>query len=180
MRAQDIIADWPYESREAAQIVIEEHGEPHESAPSMLLWHNVGLTKRLTAWRDFAQHDFPAPHTDSVTTTVDYAVPTPFIAELAEFDGSVTVARTAGEVSATCHDEQANFLALNLMVDIVSGEKTAEEAREYYAKEFLDYRRGLPTPYMQKLRFRVEGEAADPDERILSDEQLEAAEREGT
>lgn len=32
-------------------------------------------------------------------------------------------------------------LALNLMNDIVTGEKTFEEAREYYAKEFLDYRR---------------------------------------
>ncbi len=32
---------------------------------------------------------------------------------VAEFDGSVIVERTAGEVSARCHDEQANFLALN-------------------------------------------------------------------
>src|SRR3546814_9589153 len=36
--------------------------------------------------------------------------------------------------------EQANFLALNLMHDVVTGAKAAKEAREYYAKEFADYR----------------------------------------
>jgi hypothetical protein len=48
---------------------------------------------------------------------------------LAEFDGSVIAERTAGEVSARCHDEHANFLALNLMHDIVTGAKNVEEAR---------------------------------------------------
>jgi hypothetical protein len=53
-------------------------------------------------------------------------------------------------VCARCHDEQANFLALNLMNDIVKGQKSVEEARRYYSKEFLDYRRKKPTPYMDK------------------------------
>ncbi|MBA3562375.1 MAG: hypothetical protein H0W35_06620, partial [Actinobacteria bacterium] len=44
-------------------------------------------------------------------------------------------------------------LALNLMHDIVTGEKNVEEAREYYAKEFLDARRKKPTPYMEELQF---------------------------
>jgi hypothetical protein len=39
-----------------------------------------------------------------------------------------------------CHDEEANFLALNLMHDIVTDSKTVQEARKYYAKEFVDYR----------------------------------------
>ncbi|MGH2381269.1 MAG: hypothetical protein ACRDG7_08620, partial [Candidatus Limnocylindria bacterium] len=99
---------------------------------------------------------------------------------LAEFDGSVICERTAGEVSARCHDEQANFLALNLMHDIVTDAKTVQAARDYYAKEFADYRRKKPTPYMDGLKFRVPaGQQADPDERVLSDADLEAAKREG-
>ena len=95
-------------------------------------------------------------------------------------DGSVIVERTAGEVSARCHDEQANFLALNLMHDIVTGRRTADEARAYYAKEFLDYRRGKPTPYMERLRFPPGDEsAADPDRRVLSDDDMQRAVREG-
>jgi hypothetical protein len=99
---------------------------------------------------------------------------------LAGFDGSAMVDRTAGEVSARCHDEQANFLALNLMHDIVTGAKNVQEARQYYAKEFADYRRKNPTPYMEKLRFTpADQNAADPDVRLLSEEDLEAAKRAG-
>ena len=90
------------------------------------------------------------------------------------------VERTAGEVSARCHDEEANRLALNLMHDIVTGAKTVQEARDYYAKEFADYRRKRPTPYMEKLHFAPPGGGtADPDQRVLSDAQLEQAKREG-
>ncbi len=83
--------------------------------------------------------------------------------------------RTVGEVSARCHDEQANSLALNLMHDIVTGEKNVEEAREYYAKEFLDARRKRPTPYMEELQFEPGTGTADPDEHLLFDEELEQA-----
>lgn len=65
-------------------------------------------------------------------------------------------------MSARCHDEEANTLALNLMHDFVTGEKDIQQARDYYAKEFLG-----------------EGKAADPDERMLSDKQLSEAEAEG-
>jgi hypothetical protein len=58
----------------------------------------------------------------------------------------VVINRTTGEASARCHDLEANSLALNLMHDIVTGTKTWQQARAYYAKEVLDYRRKLPTP----------------------------------
>jgi hypothetical protein len=128
----------------------------------------------------FYPHDFPAPHIDSVESVIDYRVPPEKFSGLAAFDGSVIVERTAGEVSARCHDEQANFLALNLMHDIVTGAKTIQEARDYYAKEFADYRRKLPTPYMDGLRFTPgDRNAADPDTRMLSDEDLAQAVQEG-
>jgi hypothetical protein len=147
---------------------------------SRLIWHKPGPWKRIVASRMFWAHNFPAPHIDAVESVIDYRVPPDKFTPLAEFDGSVIVERTAGEVSARCHDEQANFLALNLMHDIVTGAKTAQEARDYYAKEFADYRRKKPTPYMEKLHFTpANGDAADPDERVLSDEDLKRAEEEG-
>jgi hypothetical protein len=54
----------------------------------------------------FVEHQFPVPHIDSVESFIDYAVPPEKVSALAEFDGSVIVDRTAGEVSARCHDEQ--------------------------------------------------------------------------
>jgi hypothetical protein len=174
------IERWPEESREAAKLVIDKYGEPDELTETELIWHRPGPWKRMVASKTFFRHNFPAPHIDSVQSVIDYRVPPDKATELAKFDGSVIVERTAGEVSARCHDEEANFLALNLMHDIVTGAKTAEEARQYYAKEFADYRRKKPTPYMQGLRFSPgDGNAADPDQRILSDQDLEAAAAEG-
>jgi hypothetical protein len=179
-QATKLLEGWPEDSREAAQIVIDTYGEPNEATESLLVWHGIGPWKRVVASRMYYEHQFPAPHIDAVESFIDYRVPPDKVSDLARFDGSVVVERTAGEVSARCHDEQANFLALNLMHDIVTGRRDVEDARNYYAQEFLDARRGRPTPYMEKLRFTPgPAEAADPDDRVLSDEQLEQAVQEG-
>lgn len=176
--ATEIVAAWPEEARESANLVLKQYGEPHEATESALTWNQVGSWKRIVAQRAFWKHDFPAPHTDSVETFIDYRVPVEMYTPLAQFDGSVMVERTSGEVSARCHDEQANSLALNLMDDIVTGQKTVTEARDCYAREFLDARRKKPTPYMDELRFTGgTGATADPDERILSAQQLDEAEQ---
>lgn len=177
--AASIIAAWPEESREAAQVVIDAHGEPAELSVSALIWSDTGGWKRIVAQRAFWAHDFPAPHHDSVETFIDYRVPVEKYTAVAEFDGSVMVERTSGEVSARCHDEEANRLALNLMHDIVAGTKDVAEAREYYAKEFIDARRKQPTPYMDRLTFEPQSGAPDADQRVLSDDQLNAATAEG-
>jgi hypothetical protein len=179
--AKEILESWPTESREAAQLVVDKYGEPTEATPTQLVWQDVGAWKRLVATKEYYEHNFPAPHIDAVESFIDYMVPPEMFTPLAEYDGSVVVERTAGEVSARCHDEEANNLALNLMHDIVQGEKSVDEARDYYAKEFLDYRRGNPTPYMEKLHFVPgNGGSGDPDERIISDSDIEKAEAEGS
>jgi len=175
----EIIKSWPEESREAAQLVIDTYGEPQETTPTLLTWLDVGPWKRVLAANVFYDHQFPAPHYDSVESVIDYRVPPEKATELAQFDGSVIVERTAGEASARCHDEQANFLALNLMHDIVTGQKSVADARQYYATEFLDARRQQPTPYMDKLRFTPGERTADPDRRVLSDEDLQQAQQDG-
>lgn len=180
MQGSTVIERWPDESREAARLVIDAHGEPDEATDTFLVWHDVAPWKRLVASRDFFRHEFPAPHIDSVESVIDYRIPPEKFDEIGTFDGSVVVERTAGEVSARCHDEQANNLALNLMHDIVTEARSVEDARRYYAEEFLGYRRKDPTPYMEKLRFEPpSGGTADPDERLLTDEELQQAVEEG-
>jgi hypothetical protein len=176
----DIIRAWPAQSQEAAKLVIDQYGEPDEATASQLLWHRRGEWKRILASKTFWQHAFPAPHQDSIESVIDYRVPPDKFYDLAEFDGSVIAERTAGELSARCHDLEANRLALNLAHDIVTGAKSVSEARNYYAKEFADYRRKRPTPYMAALRFTpADGGTPDPDRRMLSDEELERAKAEG-
>jgi hypothetical protein len=71
-----IIEHWPDESREAAQLVIDKYGEPHEATESLLIWNEVGPWKRMLASRTFHQHEFPAPHIDCGESMIDYHVPT--------------------------------------------------------------------------------------------------------
>jgi hypothetical protein len=169
---------WPEESSEAAQLVIDKYGDPDEATESLLIWNDRGPWKRIVAYREFDSHEFPAPHNDSVESFLQHAVPSDKASEITAFDGSVVVNRTRGELSARCHDEEANQLALNLAHDIVEGRTTVQEAREYYAHEFLAYRKKEPTPYMERLRFTPNGRR-DADERLLSDEQLQEAEQAG-
>ena len=178
-RAADILAEWPEAAREAAQTVVDTYGEPEMATDAELIWTNVGTWKRIVAQRAYWTHDFPAPHTDSVETFVDYQVPAEFYADIARFDGSVMLERTTGEASARCHDEQANRLALNLMHDIVIGAKDVDQARDYYATEFLAGKGDGPTPYMDKLNFEPMTSPADPDTRTLSDAQLQDAKKAG-
>ena len=95
-KGSEIIKAWPEESREAAQLVIDAYGEPHEAIDSLLTWHEVGPWKRVLASKAFFEHQFPAPHFDSVESVIDYPVPPERFSALASFDGSVVVERTAG------------------------------------------------------------------------------------
>src|SRR3546814_17951518 len=49
----------------------------------------------MVASKAFYRHDFPAPHTDSVESVIDYRVPPDKFTALAEFDGGVIAERTA-------------------------------------------------------------------------------------
>ena len=176
-----IPSDWPEESREAAQLVVDAFGEPDESTPTQLVWHEAGPWKRIIATKAFFNHHFPAPHIDCVESVLNFRVPPEKASTIAQFDGSVVIDRTAGEISARCHDVQANSLALNLVHDIVTGARDVQQARDYYAEEFLNARRKGPTPYMDELQFQTQphDDTVDPDERVLSDKDLERAVAEG-
>jgi hypothetical protein len=179
MNSSDVLEEWPDEAREAAQLVVDKYGEPHEATASQLTWFDVGEWKRVIATKTFWPHEFPAPHFDSVESVIDYRADPEAFTALAHFDGSVVAKRTMGELSATCHDEEANRLALNLAYDILTGARDVNDARLYYAKEFLDARRKQPTPYMERLRFTVQTDTPDADERVIAEEQLEQAAEEG-
>lgn len=172
MHGAEVIAKWPKDSAGVAQALIDQHGEPDEMTDSRLIWRGRGKWKEIIAYREMWHHEFPFPHNDSVESVTQYRVPIDKIRHLVEFDGSVTVARTRGHLSATCHDEQANYLALNLAHDIATGIRTVGEAREAYVQNMVDFRAGRPTPYMDDLQFDPQATAADPGVAVTSAHEL--------
>jgi hypothetical protein len=89
-------------------------------------WHRNGSWKRTEITSDAVVHNRPTVHTDSLTQTIDYRVPPPLIGAVAEFDGSVPVDRTRGEVSGRCDSEAANVLGLNMVHERATGNATSQ------------------------------------------------------
>lgn len=165
-----IIAEWPDEPTKIAEKMFDSYGLPNEAAPSELLWYDTGPWKRTELYRDGVPHHFPKKHTDYLKQVINYHVPPEKFDELGQFDGSVYVDRTNGELAAKCDQEAANFLALNLAHDIITDQKSVEEARHEYAVTMVKKMMGASPDYTRGLQFtRPTNDQRDPDESIITD-----------
>lgn len=173
-----IVDDWPTTSAgqlqqpgETAEKMREKYGEPDEATPSRLVWYDNGPWTRTEVYREGTEHRFPVPHLDHLYQYIDYQVPPEKHDVLARFDGSVHAHRTEGELVATCYREAANVLALNLAHDVVTEQKTVDEAREAYAEINAELMAGGEPEYVHDFRFPLPaGDQGDPDVTIVTDE----------
>jgi hypothetical protein len=168
--AMAIIERWPKAPKEGARQMLEQYGPPNEATPTKLFWYQQWPWKRIQITSDVLIHNFPAPHDDFLTQWIDYRVPIDKFEEIARYDGSCLVDRTAGEVAARCDSEAANFITLNLMHEIVTQAKTVEEARKVYADNMAAYTMGRKAPYAERLMFALtqEGTTEDTDEAMIA------------
>jgi len=173
----DILADWPDTGPgnqlpgETAMKMREKYGEPDEATPNRLVWYDNGPWKRTEVHRNGPEHRFPVPHVDHLYQFIDYQVPPERHDDLARFDGSLLLRRTEGEMGVTCHREEANILGLNLAHDVLTGERSVDQAREDYAKLNAKLMAGGSPAYTQRFQFPLpEGDQRDPDVTILGEE----------
>lgn len=148
------IKSWPEASQMAAKEMMDKYGMPNETTQHMLVWYNNGPWKKTTIYDVETKHIFPVDHTDVMEQVINHTVPTNKFNALAAYDGSVSVHRTDGEISAKCDFEGANFLALNLAHDIITDKKTVQAARDFYTtaiKEFVLDKK--TSPYMKSFQF---------------------------
>ena len=163
-----LIEDWPAGPKKTAQQMLKQYGPPNEGSPVRLTWYASGPWKRIEIVPDEIAHNFPAPHTDYVTCWIDYHVPVERFSDLAQYDGSCLLDRTAGEAGARCDSEAANFVTLNLMHEIIIGKRTVDEAREKYAEQMSAYMLGRSAPYAEGFLFEPPtGGTVDLDEAII-------------
>lgn len=148
-----VTADWPARSKAVARLMIRKYGGPQEATPSMLIWHDNGPWKRTIVNRRGAAHLFPQPHGDVLEQVIDYRVPADKADDLARFDGSLIVRRTAGELAAVGDREEANILAINLAHAIVTGKTSAAQARGIYTRDVAAFLAGARPRGMVALRF---------------------------
>jgi hypothetical protein len=158
------IDEWPPSPKEAVSRLVKKYGQPDEMTYTMVIWTTNGQWRKTEVFRDEVPHDFPMSHMDFLKQTINYRVPIDKYDDLAVFDGSLTIDRTKGTLSATCDKEELNFLAINLANEIVMGKITVAQAREKQAKIVSKFYRDESDPYLEGFIFQVSANsAADRD-----------------
>jgi hypothetical protein len=163
-RFESAIRNWPENTKKAANETMQKYGTPNEATPTRLTWFNIGPWKYTTISRFEIPHNFPTPHTDYIKQAINYRVPVEKMCDVAAFDGSIIVDRSAGEVAARGEGEVWNFVALNLMNDIVNGKLSVKQARQSYSEMSSAIRKNRAVPYAEQLQFELPtGDTTDPD-----------------
>lgn len=161
---------WPQSSKTAIQTLTSKYGLPAAVTDEMVVWNNTAPFKRSIVYKEEVTHSFPMEHKDILMQTVDYRVPQGKVDDLAKLDGSLIVDRTKGELSARNEREEMNILALNLADRVVRGELSPEAARREFSKNAESFVAGTPGQMLTTLNFQSQGNTADPDTTMQSQE----------
>ncbi len=161
------LENWPEAPKSLGRTIIGHYGPPHEMTPTKMFWYRVEQWAQMELTADEVVHNFPTPHTDFFAQFVEYPVDPAKVAEVAAFDGSVIINRTAGQIGSRCDTEGANTLTLNVLVDLLGGRKSLAEARTFLAENLAAFGMGRDAPYAEKLQFTPVPSSPDPDEGIM-------------
>lgn len=106
----DHVAKWPEESRKATDFMINKYGLPSGVTTDMLVWTDVKPFKKSIVYKEAVPHKFPMEHNDVLEHFIDYKAPSSdAVAKVWDFDGSVILERTKGEMSARCDRKRPTF-----------------------------------------------------------------------
>lgn len=99
MPAEQVIAAWKATPKEVAQKMLAKYGKPNEVTANRLVWHNNGPWKKTELVNEEIAHDFPVPHKDMLYQSIAYRVDAGKADEILQYDGSVVLERTKGELA---------------------------------------------------------------------------------
>ena len=119
---QNFLKDWGNaEPAEFARSLTKKFGQPNESTPDRVIWHDRDGFKRIEVQDEYIMHCCPEPHYDFVYSTIDLHVPKKFVRVLADSSESILLDLLKNEVTARCATLSANAVTLNYVLDVVSG-----------------------------------------------------------
>ena len=163
---QKHLAGWPQRTQRLGAQLVARYGAPTDVSERQVSWYGNGPWKRTTLRKEETLHNFASAHQDVLEQSINYRVPLDKLAALAEFNGSLVVSRTRGELISSADSEALNFLALNVADDIVKGQRDVEQARTYYAQLVRANMTKEPERDLQALHFApaAAAQTADADE----------------
>jgi hypothetical protein len=159
------LGGWPKATQTLAAQLITKYGLPNDAGSRQIAWYGNGPWKRTVLYKEKVQHNFPAPHEDMLEQTVSYRIPAQKLGAVLQYNGSVGVDRTRGEISAHCGSEMENIIVLNLVHDIVTDNRDLEQAKVYHAQLMRGIQTGDIDSYATKLQFSPpSASTSDPGE----------------
>ena len=149
------LSGWKAKPKEAAMMLMQKYGAPHEATSHRLVWHDNGPWKMTEIINEEIPHDFPMPHVDFMYQAVSHKIDAGKADEITEFDGSVYVDRTRGLLGARCDKEEPNFLGVNLAHEIMMGKRDVDDARKMFAESMMTFMKTKKAnDYQSGLKFQ--------------------------
>lgn len=165
-RATKLTAGWPQSSVVAAKDLITKYGEPTEVTSDRLIWRNFAPFKEIIVHKNLYSSYFPLLHQNAVEHVIDYKASSDRITNVWNYNGSVVLNRTQGEMSSFGPNEEMNILSMNLTHKIMSGELSEDRAKVIHGQETLDFLNGERSELTQSLIFGSQINTADAGEPV--------------
>lgn len=140
-------AMWSPVPRRQALMLIEKYGPPQHLSDDKMEWDGRWPWKRIEV---SAQSPL-----SPLTQTVSCHVPKETLGDLERYSHGLMADARKGELSARSDSEELNLLSLNLGMEILTGQRTPEDANRYFYKAIDLHYAGKSVPYMEKLLFDV-------------------------
>ncbi|MFA7614258.1 MAG: hypothetical protein WCY48_08475 [Candidatus Caldatribacteriota bacterium] len=164
--ASKLAAGWPQSSIVAAKELITKYGNPTETTSDQLIWRNFAPFKEIIVHKNLYSSYFPLLHQNPVEHVIDYKASPDRISNVWNYNGSVVLNRTKGEMSAFGPNEEMNVLSMNLTHKIMTGEIDEDRAKVIHGQETLDFLNGEKTSLTQSLIFGSQINTADAGEPV--------------
>ena len=150
---ESVIERWPGRPRSEARVLIAKYGEPANFDDDNLIWYKNGPWQKTVVYRKAPQGVMGFHAKDILEQTIAYRVPDDKIAELKRFDGRIRFDKANGQLSSVSESENLNYLALNLVDEIVTDKRNADEARDFYRKTTKLTESGKTSAYLDGFLF---------------------------
>jgi hypothetical protein len=163
MVPDDVLWTWPASSEKTALAMIEKYGQPGQVTDDAMVWYNNGPWKRTVVHRQASDGDDGTTAIGVLEQTITFQLPEDRFAVLDSFTRGMVGDMRRNELSSRSSSEKKNFLAINLAKEVISGDKTLEEARVFYYKQMSLMEAGKSSRYTEGFLFTVDNERGRPD-----------------
>ena len=157
--AETTVQGWPASSRAVATLMIARYGKPLRFSEDALTWYNNGPWQRTVVHRNSWPHGLGDEDKNFLEQSVAYRVPDDKVDDLKRFDPRLEADPVAAALSSRSESESANYLALNVAEEIITGKRGLEAARRFYLNKARLAGTGKSSSYLDGLLFDARPQA---------------------